>query len=74
MATIVKKQYFSAFISGTIIYTIIIHRFGISNLLSAVQRIIDDQNDRADTSYFSIKENLIHFNFMCNRSDCILNF
>ena len=58
MATIVKKQYFSAFISGTIIYTIIIHRFGISNLLSAVQRIIDDQNDRADTSYFSIKENL----------------
>lgn len=58
VATIVKKQYFSAFISGTIIYTIIIHRFGISNLLTAVQRIIDDQNDRADTSYFSIKENL----------------
>lgn len=58
VATIVKKQYFSAFISGTIIYTIIIHRFGISNLLTAVQRIIDDQNDRSDTSYFSIKENL----------------
>lgn len=58
VATIVKKQYFSAFISGTIIYTIIIHRFGISNLLTAVQRIIDDQNDRTDTSYFSIKENL----------------
>lgn len=58
VATIVKKQYFSAFISGTIIYTIIIHRFGISNLLTAVQRIIDDQNDRADASYFSIKENL----------------
>ena len=58
LATIVKKQYFSAFISGTIIYTIIIHRFGISNLLTAVQKIIDDQNDMADTSYFSIKENL----------------
>lgn len=58
VATIVKKQYFSAFISGTIIYTIIIHRFGISNLLTAVQRIIDVQNDRADASYFSIKENL----------------
>lgn len=54
VATIVKKQYFSAFISGTIIYTIIIHRFGISNLFTAVQRIIDDQN----ASYFSIKENL----------------
>lgn len=58
IATIVKKQYFSAFLSGAVIYTVVAHKLALGSLLTAVQRVIDDQNKRGDVTYFSIKENL----------------
>ncbi|MCO4644555.1 hypothetical protein Si033_01747 [Streptococcus infantarius subsp. infantarius] len=44
VVSIMKKQYFATFVSGTVIYTVITQRLGMNSLLTAVQRTIDNQN------------------------------
>ncbi|MGT2907647.1 hypothetical protein [Streptococcus dentiloxodontae] len=56
--SILKRQFLATTITGLTLYTIVINRLGITNLFTAIQRIIDGQNNRADMLYFSIKENL----------------
>lgn len=56
--SIMKKQYFATFVSGTVIYTVITQRLGMNSLLTAVQRTIDNQNKSEIPNYFSLKENL----------------
>lgn len=58
VVSIIKKQYFMTFISGTVIYTVITQRLAMNSLLSAVQRTIDNQNKSEIPNYFSLKENL----------------
>lgn len=58
VVSIMKKQYFATFVSGTVIYTVITQRLGMNSLLTAVQRTIDNQNKSEIPNYFSLKENL----------------
>ena len=58
VVSIIKKQYFMTFISGTVIYTVITQRLAMNSLLTAVQRTIDNQNKSEIPNYFSLKENL----------------
>lgn len=58
VVSIIKKQYFATFVSGTVIYTVITQRLGMNSLLTAVQRTIDNQNKSEIPNYFSLKENL----------------
>lgn len=58
VVSIMKKQYFATFVSGTVIYTVITQRLGMNSLLTAVQRTIDNQNKSEISNYFSLKENL----------------
>lgn len=58
VVSIMKKQYFTTFVSGTVIYTVITQRLGMNSLLTAVQRTIDNQNKSEIPNYFSLKENL----------------
>ena len=58
VVSIMKKQYFATFVSGTVIYTVITQRLGRNSLLTAVQRTIDNQNKSEIPNYFSLKENL----------------
>lgn len=58
VVSIMKKQYFATFVSGTVIYTVITQRLGMNSLLTAVQRTIDNQNKNEIPNYFSLKENL----------------
>lgn len=58
VVSIMKKQYFATFVSGTVIYTVITQRLGMNSLLTAVQRTIDNQNQSEIPNYFSLKENL----------------
>ena len=58
VVSIMKKQYFATFVSGTVIYTVITQRLGMNSLLTAVERTIDNQNKSEIPNYFSLKENL----------------
>lgn len=58
VVSIMKKQYFATFVSGTVIYTVITQILGMNSLLTAVQRTIDNQNKSEIPNYFSLKENL----------------
>lgn len=58
VVSIMKKQYFATFVSGTVIYTVITQRLGMNSLLTAVQRTIDNKNKSEIPNYFSLKENL----------------
>ncbi|MCB4956589.1 hypothetical protein LGW92_06330 [Streptococcus mutans] len=56
--SLLKKQFFSTVAISFIVYTLIINKLGISNLFTAIQKIVDTQNVRKNHLYFSIKENL----------------
>lgn len=57
VVSIMKKQYFATFVSGTVIYTVITQRLGMNSLLTAVQRTIDNQN-KSSPKLMYLKENL----------------
>lgn len=58
VVSIIKRRFIVSVLSGATLFSLLNNRFGISSLLTAVQKIIDIQNARKDATYFDFKENL----------------
>ncbi|WP_019775423.1 hypothetical protein [Streptococcus sobrinus] len=54
---LIKRHYIASFLSGSILYTVLTNRLGSTSILTAVQRVIDFQNQQPVTK-FSFKANL----------------
>ena len=55
--SLLKRHYLASFLSGSVLYTVLSNRLGSTSILTAVQRVIDFQNQQPITK-FSFKANL----------------
>ncbi len=55
--SLLKRSYLASFLSGSVLYTVLSNRLGSTSILTAVQRVIDFQNQQPITK-FSFKANL----------------